>query len=939
MNTEWVRLKDIFGDAIELPPQDRAAFLAKACAGDAKLQAAVEQLLSNTNTQTGELLAPQARIFSAGELITPRFRITRFLGEGGMGEVYEVQDLELGGLVALKTLRQTINNDARFLARFRREVQMARQVTHPNVCRIFDVGSASPQGVPLVFLTMELLDGRSLFEFLRKQSPFTEEAAMPLLRNMLEGLGALHAQGIIHRDFKPANVMIVSDRTGSARAVITDFGLARDLESDGAHTQTGTFLMGTPSYMAPEQFKGQPATPQSDIYSLGIVMHELLTGRKPFPPPQSAEAASSAPTMTLPAIQIAEGLSPRLQALILRCIAFNPSERPQSTAEILDGLSKPFPAPSEQPLLAARAETVPAGARVPNPTRRWAAAAACALLVGAAAFGTWTKFFQESPVPKTPPAPSRLVAVIPFQAINEDDRELRALSDGVAEMLASKLTEVELLQGGSFSVVPASEIRSRKIDSVDSARKQYGVNLAVTGSIQRVGKSIQFTANLVDAAELRQLRATSFEAAVGDGKALRDGVISRVIGMLDVPSTPQLAKALEGNETGRATAYFAYLEGRGYLYRFDIAGNVERAIESLGKAVQDDPDYALAHAALGEAYWRKARSMNDKVWAGRALESAQKAVQLGGSLAVPHIKLGEIYGQSGRQQDAIREFQLALKSQPGNAEAYRGLGSTYVTMGLFKEAEEAYLQSARLRPNDWYSHNLLGVFYYGQGNYAKTEQSWLRAQDLTPDNEYPCRNLGLLYLGIGKFEQAKREFDRSNSIKPSFLARQGLGRLHYYADRPAQAVVEFQKATEIEPYNHLGWGGLGDAYSQIPGKADEARKAYARAVDACERKLAVSPKADETRAYLALYHALLHQKAKALEILAQVIDAPALNIDARTAVAFTHEVLGERQMAIRGFETLLSDARAVTLIRADPLLRQLKEDPGFAPLLQRRSAL
>jgi tetratricopeptide (TPR) repeat protein/TolB-like protein len=914
--SDWDRIKSIFADAVELSPAERVGFIAKACAGDDGLREAVERLLAHSASTNSLSILPSPRhTLAPGDLVSSRFRIRNFLGNGGMGEVYVADDLELGGCVALKTLRPALNEDQQFLARFRREVQLARQVTHPSICRVFDVGSDRVNGVPLVFLTMEFLDGETLSQRLRRTGGLGEEAALPLIQNMVEGLGALHDAGVIHRDFKPGNVMLVRSRTGAERAVITDFGLARDLESEPGFTLTqANQVMGTPAYMAPEQFQGQRATRQSDIYALGVVMYEAVTGKHPFHSNGDREA-NVKPTPGL--------LSPPLDAAILKCLAINPKDRPQSVSEIPcvtqnpTGMSPATGSTSIQP-------------DKPKASRRNAVVAGASVVVLVMAIAIWAWFFRQA----GPALPEKkLVAVLPFQTFN-DDRELRALSDGMAEMLSSKLTQLEPLQA-SFAVVPASEIRSRKIDSVERARTQYGVNLAVTGSIQRLGNSMQFTANLVDAVSLRQLRAISFDAGEGDIKALRDGIVNRVVGLLEVQITPKSGEALDMKETDRAQAYFAYLEGRGYLYRFDVAGNVDRAIESLEKALREDPNYALCHAALGEAYWRKALSTNDKIWADRAMESARKAVQLGGTLAVPHIKLGEIYAQSGRHQEAIREFQVALKSQPGNADAYRGLGRTYAAIGLNQDAENAYLQAARLRPNDWYAHNLLGVFYYGQGKYDSAERAWIRARDLTPDNDYPYRNLGMLYLATGRLDQARVQFERSIAIKPSFLAHIGLGDLSYYADKPRDAIVQYNKAVLFEPNNHVGWGGIGDAYTQISGSTADAKAAYAKAIMSCERKLALSPNDLEIQANLACYHAKTGQKAKALEILARVTDAPSLDLATRFAIALTHEVIGERRLAVKEFEALLRDGRPPTQIRADPYLKQLKNDAEFAPILQK----
>ncbi|HEX9105220.1 MAG TPA: serine/threonine-protein kinase, partial [Polyangia bacterium] len=221
-------------------------------------------------------LAPETRI--AG-----RYRIVRFLARGGMGEVYEAEDLELGVRIALKTLRTLAGSDgsseSRAIDRFKREVQLARKVTHANVCRIFDLGVDAAGDARTVFLTMELVDGESLADRLERGRLAPAEA-LPLLQQMADALAAAHAAGIIHRDFKSSNVMIVD---GGKRAVVTDFGLARPRErhDDGSLSQENA-LIGSPKYMAPEQVEGLALTPAADIYALGVVAFEMATGRLPF---------------------------------------------------------------------------------------------------------------------------------------------------------------------------------------------------------------------------------------------------------------------------------------------------------------------------------------------------------------------------------------------------------------------------------------------------------------------------------------------------------------------------------------------------------------------------------------------------------------------------------------------------------------------------------
>lgn len=343
----WERVKELFEAALERAETERAPFLRHACPNDPELRREVESLLSGEKKAGDFLQAPAARLttdstrdqhpstFSPGQTISGRFRVLRFIGHGGMGEVYEARDLELGVRVALKTIRPAIAFDPRTMARFKQEIQLARRVTHPNVCRIFDLErhqpppQTSPPAGEVAFLTMELLEGETLAARLRRVGRIPVAEAFPLAQQMGAALAAAHDVGVIHRDFKPGNVMLAPAKSGEGteRAVVMDFGLAKAVaaadqttgEGSGPVTASG-HLIGTLAYMAPEQFQGREATPSSDIYALGLVMYEMIAGRRPFahdaplggarqPLPQSSSLRAQTPD-----------LDPRWEQAILRCL-------------------------------------------------------------------------------------------------------------------------------------------------------------------------------------------------------------------------------------------------------------------------------------------------------------------------------------------------------------------------------------------------------------------------------------------------------------------------------------------------------------------------------------------------------------------------------------------------------------------------------------------
>lgn len=372
----WHEIENLYDAALAQDPDRRAEFVRAACAGDPGLLREVESLLADESRPASFLEAPAMEVaarllardpglpaasFAVGDLAAGRLRILGLLGRGGMGEVYEAEDTLLRERVALKTLRPEIAADADGLIRFRHEIQLARRVTHPNVCRIFDLGMHQGKAAaPITFLTMELLRGETLASRLARSGPLAPEEALPLARQMAAGLEAAHRCGVIHRDFKSSNVMLVPGREESLRAVITDFGLARSPDrrwASASQSRSGR-LLGTLDYMAPEQLENGESSFRSDIYSLGLVLFEMVTGKLPFPSQSPIGSALRRVRDTPPSpSSLRPELSRTWDRVIGRCLERDPAERFASAAEVartLEGDSaKPAAPPLPQPRLRA----------------------------------------------------------------------------------------------------------------------------------------------------------------------------------------------------------------------------------------------------------------------------------------------------------------------------------------------------------------------------------------------------------------------------------------------------------------------------------------------------------------------------------------------------------------------------------------------------------
>ena len=400
----WARLNPLFNAAVVKPSAERTAFIAEACGDDEELRrelvalinahAHLEATTDNVAINIKNLIGRVQGKFSPSDVVLGRFKIVRQLGSGGMGEVYEAMDLELGQTVALKSIRSDIAGSEGVVSRFKKEVQLARRLGGPNICRIHELFVIPGHGATsaVAFLTMELLNGVTLADKVQQAGPIPWREAREIAIEMCAGLTAMHEAGIIHRDLKSRNVML-ADRGGSQRAVLMDFGLARDMSGTSANAETALtapgMCIGTPEYMAPEQFEGREASPATDIYALGIVLYEMLTGKHPFAASNAVGRAVLRSKKPEPASSIQRGVPHRWDVVIGKCLEYDPKRRYQSAKEMANALQSPFPAFAKLP------------GRASNTTRKLVAGLALGIGLAGLAFSWWYKStFYQTPDPR-----------------------------------------------------------------------------------------------------------------------------------------------------------------------------------------------------------------------------------------------------------------------------------------------------------------------------------------------------------------------------------------------------------------------------------------------------------------------------------------------------------------------------------------------------------
>jgi serine/threonine protein kinase/tetratricopeptide (TPR) repeat protein len=905
---------------MDVPPEHRTDFLARACGADTDLQKKAHALTDKAEGTTDFLetedperilprLKPPVNVFAAGDVISGRYRVLRFIAKGGMGEVYEVEDSELRTRIALKTVSLTVTPNLRVLERFKREIQLARKVTHPNVCRVFDVGHhIHPAHGEITFLTMELLQGETLAVRLRRQGPMTCEQALPLIHQMVLALSVAHGLGIVHRDFKPGNVMLVAGTTQGI-VKVTDFGLATSLESEETSPTSYGQVLGTPDYMAPEQFRGRTST-ETDVYALGLVIFEMVTGRLPVSRqnPFKASGTTGQPYLRLK-------ISSRWQSVIAKCLAAEPSNRYRDVDEVWHALSgyrggKRF-------ILIPLASAL----------NRHRLICGSIMLLVIALFSLIRAGTISDPFTRLPG--QKHIAVLPFQNIGSDAAN-QAFGEGVVESLTGKLSQLERFQK-SFWVVPSSD--TRQLKSLDEAYRKTNATLAITGSIQHTGSGIVLTVNLVDPKNHRQLAARTIHAASIDLEGLQDRVWESVADMVDLQVSPEVARTLNAGGTKYPGAYELYEQGVGYSQHFDNA-SIDHAIDLFTNALSQDPGYALAYAGLGTAYATKYALTKDPQWIERATWNGHHALELNDRLVPVHVTLGIIYQQTGELDKALAELRRALDDDSTSVGAEYHIGQIYESQGKLADAEAAFNSVVNRRPGYWLGYSGLGAFYYGHGEFAKAAIQFQAMIDLQPDNPLGYYDLGGAYIAMARYDDAISVLKRCLSLKETSGAWTNLGGAYMYINRYQEAADAMKKATELDPHNDILWRNLGDSYHQIPSRAAEAMLAYQKALQAATDELKVNPNSPEVLSGIALYNAHLGRTKDAETSIAKALRLAPKDSDVLFTSALVHEIIGHRGKAIAAIDQAVKAGYSIEEVESEPELRELRSAARYQQWLQ-----
>jgi len=840
------------------------------------------------------------------------YRIVEQVGAGGMGVVFRAHDEQLDRDVALKILPQVALLSEAARRQFRREALSLARITDPNVTMAFDFGR--DDGID--YLITEYVPGTTLDSKLAGR-PLPEGEVLNLGKQLASGLETAHHEGVIHRDLKPGNLRVTPD----GRLKILDFGLAFLLHTD-AETAVTTPLTstyseaGTLPYMAPEQIKGRKTDARTDVWAAGAVLYEMSTGKRPFSDRTGAQlvAAILEKEPALPRAlnpKVSEGL----ERVILRALQKDPKERYQSAGDLRIDLAN----------LATGTMPIQTPGKILPSQARWPLIAA--LLLALVGVGTWWIRHRGG----TPSAADRVLAVLPFESV-ANDPPTNALGLGLTETVTTKL--VQASDGGHLQLVATRELVAQGVKTADQARREFGTDLVLEGSLQQSGDQIRITCSLVDPRTHVQLAAKEVTGDANQIFELQDRLFDKVLEMLPLVVEPFRQQALRARPDTRPAAYDFYLRGRGYLEEYQNLENIQNAITQFEGAIDVDSNYAPAHAAMGVAYAIGFQQKSQgSTWLERARNHCQRALAITPQLAEGHTCLGDVYFSTGHYEDAVREFQRSLDLDHFSDETLRLLAAAYQKTGNTAAAEEAFRKAVSLRPNYWGVYNAFGTFYYNQARYADAVEKFRQAIQLAPRNYRAYSNLGGIYLLLGRYKEAVDLLRQSAALRPSPESYGNLGAAYFYMARYQDSAENLQQALKIDDRDWLNWGNLGDTLHQIPTHRQEALSAYHKAIDLARLRLELNPRDSFTLAFTADYYAMIDQEQQAREHIMRALEIAPTDADVLFRAAILYNHFRDPEKTLDFLNKSVSAGYSQTVIRDTPDFDHLQNDPRFRALL------
>jgi eukaryotic-like serine/threonine-protein kinase len=857
-----------------------------------------------------------------------RYEIVKLLGAGGMGEVYLARDAQLGRQVAVKVIAARASGDPTRMARFEQEARAVALLSHPAILDIHDFGVDG--GV--AYAVMELLEGQNLRERMGG-SGLPLSKALEIGRVVAEGLAAAHGRGVVHRDIKPENIFITS--TGQVK--ILDFGiagLAAEARVDGTDaglaTATSTSpgqVMGTVGYMSPEQIRGRPVGARSDIFSLGCVLYEMVSGRRAFRGETSADTLSAILHDDPPPIAASRPETPPALALLVnRCLEKQPEERFESARDVAFALQA----------AQLTAETMVAERPIGRRHSRAARFGAIGLVTAAAA--ALVLLVLRQTVFGAPALPRERRVVVTQISDAADDAAAKVFGAGLTRILADNLGLLEEETRGAVWFVRATTSGPRDATRLRNLGRQWGATLVLAARVERASERVRIALTLVEPASGRALRSATLGGEAGNISALQAEPVLAVATMLAVTVTPEVRARLGVRATNVTAAFQGYVTGVGLLQGDAADAEIDRAIAQLRSTVDFDAAFVPARIALARAYLGKLERTHEDKWLDAGVQEAESAGRAWSRGCEAYAVMAELYRTAGRKPDVVSSLKRAVALCPANAEDHLALGRAYQAAGQNKEAEVELQRAIYLRPGYWPGHHWLARLYLSDAAYEPAAVEYRHVIEDAPERDLGYNNLGYVYARLDRRQESREMFERSLAVEPENnpFAFLNLGTLYFEDARFADAAALFEKALKLRGDSFLVWGDLAYAYKfgRNPEKAPEC---FRRAVELAEKERKKTPGDPVLLCRLAGYYAALGNPKLGIDALSAAVAAKPAEPATLASIAGAYEDLGERDHALEWAGRAFDRGARPSLFENQPSLRALVADERYRKLADARN--
>ena len=962
----WKQVNDLFQSAVERAPEERAAFLDEACHGDEGLRREVGSLLTSHERSENFIELPAFEV--APELVTNEragalvgklighYRIESLIGVGGMGEVYLARDERLGRKAALKLLPGNLTTDEMQLSRFKNEARSASALNHPNILTVYEIGAEGNRQ----FIATEFIEGVTLRASIA-YGRMNPHAALEIAVQVASALAAAHEAGVVHRDIKPENIMLRPD----GYAKVLDFGIAKLTEqrpaSDGHTVETTAMLqtraglvLGTAHYMSPEQARGQKVDARTDIWSLGVVLYEMVGGNPPFRGETPSDCIASILTTEPPPLSgVLPDVPLKLESILQKALRKNSDERYQTIKEMLADLRiLKGELESSLPQTKARAKSIVS--KIKRHKRGMLLTLAAALLATAAV--AYSFFFV---------APARLpneksIAVLPFENLSEE-KSNAYFADGIQDEILTRLSKIADLKVISRTSTQRYKNTSQKLSEIAN---QLGVANLLEGSVQKTNDQVRVTVQLIRAANDSHLWAETFDRRLTDIFSVESEVAKAIADQLRAKLTGQEEELIAAQPTNNPEAYDAYLRGLAFEgrniaanYTTDLAG---KAIGFYERAVQLDPNFAIAWARLSRVDALLYFNRDDTATAARgdaakrALESAQKlepnspetllalgyyqylvlrdygsarttfsrvSKMLPGSSEVPEA-LGAIARREGHWDQSIAYFEQALALDPRDVKLLMDAAWTYAMLRQFPPALKLYDRVLDITPNDPDAMALKAGIYQAKGNLPEAARLLSGINEQTPNDQTFSIKINQLRLehnygeAVRLLEARLAEFHFASQYNKGYeqvalaLTRRLAGDKAGAEVTAKQARNTLEQLYRDQPDNVILAARVSQAYAAT-GEKDSALKLAERAIMLVPRAIdqVSGPTFEEN---LALIQTSLGEKSSAISTLTQLLQTP--------------------------YNSWIYAPAPITpaFLKLDPIWDSLRTDPAFRKLCEKK---